>query len=116
MIYLFESNLPENQSIFFALSKIYGINKSTAFLICQKAGFAVNLKVKNLSKDQVTEILKIIELLDILVSQDLKKFKLLIFKNLVSIQTYKGRRRNSGLPVRGQRTHTNARTARKKLL
>jgi small subunit ribosomal protein S13 len=116
MIYIFESNLSDNKSVFFALKGIYGINKKTSFLICKKAGFAINLKVKNLSKNQVREICKIIEMLNILISQDLKKFKLLILKNLIAIQAYKGKRRNIGLPARGQRTHTNAKTARKKRL
>jgi small subunit ribosomal protein S13 len=116
MVYLFESKLPDNQSINFALVKIYGIGKSTSYLICKKLGFSLNLKVKNLLKDQIIEILKVIELLKLMLSQDLKKFKLLVFKNLVSMQSYKGRRRNLGFPVRGQRTHTNAKTSRKKFL
>ncbi len=116
MIYLFEAKLLENQSIYFALIKIYGIGKSTSFLICKKLGFSLNLKVKFLSKDQIIEILKVIELLKLILSQDLKKFKLLILKTVISIQSYKGRRRSLGLPVRGQRTHTNAKTARQKIL
>lgn len=115
MVYLFESKLPDNQSIFFALTKVYGINKTCSFLICKKLGFSLNLKVKNLSKNQIIEILKTIEILNLVLSQDLKKFKLLSFKSLLFIQSYRGKRRQRGLPARGQRTHTNARTARKKL-
>lgn len=116
MTYLFEAKLSENQYILFALMKIYGINKYNASLICKKIGFSNNLKVKDLTKDQINEITKITNSLNLLISQDLKKFKLLIFKNAISIQSYKGRRRNLGLPIRGQRTHTNAKTARKKYL
>jgi small subunit ribosomal protein S13 len=116
MIYLFEAKLSENQSVLFALKKIYGINKHIASLICKKIGFSINLKVKDLIKEQINEILQVIDLLNLLISQDLKKFKLLIVKNAITIQSYKGRRRNLGLPTRGQRTHTNAKTARKKYL
>lgn len=116
MIYLFESKLPENRSVNFALVEIYGIGKFTSFLICKKLGFSLNFKVKHLLKDQIIEILKVIELLKLTLSQDLKKFKSLVFKNLISIQSHKGRRRNLGLPARGQRTHTNAKTSRKKFL
>jgi ribosomal protein S13 len=51
MIYLFESELPENMSVFFALKRIYGIGKTRSFLICKKLGFSINLKIKHLSKD-----------------------------------------------------------------
>ena len=116
MIYLFDSKLSEQKSIFFALIKIYGIGKNIAFLLCKKLGFSLNFKVKHLSKNQINKILKIIDTLNLILSQELKKLKLSVLKTLVSIQTYKGRRRYLGLPARGQRTHTNARTARKKLL
>lgn len=116
MTYLFESKLPENMSIFFALKQIYGIGKNNSFLICKKLGFSINLKVKNLSKNQVTSILNLIDSLNLIIASDLKKFKNLITKNLVSIKSYKGLRKIQGLPVRGQRTHTNAKTARKKFI
>jgi len=116
MVYLFESKLPENKSLFFALLKIYGINKNISFLLCKKLGFSKNFKVNQLSKEQIIEILKIIEFLNLVLSQDLKNLKLLSLKKIVSTQSYRGRRRFTGLPVRGQRTHTNAKTARKKRL
>lgn len=114
MVYLFESKLPNNSSIFFALKQIYGIGKNSSFLICKKLGFSVNLKVKHLSKNQVTNILSIIDSLNLIIASDLKKFKNLTTKNLLYIKTYKGLRKTQGLPIRGQRTHTNAKTARKK--
>lgn len=113
MIYLFESELPENMSIFFALQRVYGIGKKSSFLICKKLGFSINLKIKNLSKDQSMDILNLIEYLNLIIASDLKKIKNLITKNLISIKSYRGLRRIQGLPVRGQRTHTNAKTARK---
>jgi small subunit ribosomal protein S13 len=114
MIYLFESELPENKSVHLALTHIYGIGKVNSSLICRKLGFSVNLKLKNLSKDQTTRLIKTIETLNIELASDLKKLQLLVLKKLVSIKSYKGLRRKQGLPVRGQRTHTNAKTARKR--
>lgn len=116
MIYIFESKIPDEKSVFFALTYIYGINKSTSFLICKKLGFSKNLKVKNLSSEQTNKLIKILESLDILLGSNLKKLKQVNYKKLTSIKSYRGLRKTYGLPVRGQRTHTNARTARKRLL
>ena len=114
MIYLFESELSENKSIFFVLSYIYGIGKFNSSLICKKLGFAKNIKIENLSREQLNKLIHIIESLNIELGSDLKKLNLIKLKRLISIKSYKGLRRNQGLPVRGQRTHTNAKTARKR--
>jgi len=116
MIYIFDTELTENKLICNALKQIYGIGKKRSYFICKKLGFSNNLKVKNLSKDQVTELLKLIDSLNLILASDLKKLKFLSIKNFISIKSYKGFRRNQGLPLRGQRTHTNAKTARKKVL
>jgi small subunit ribosomal protein S13 len=113
MIYLFESKIPETKSVFFALTYVYGINRTNSLLICKKLGFSKNFKIKNLSKEQTNKLIKIVESLNINLVSDLKKTKLLSFKKLVSIKSYRGLRRNQGLPVRGQRTHTNAKTSSK---
>ena len=113
MIYLFESKLPINKSVEFGLKYVYGINRNKAFLICKKLGFSLNLKVKNLSTSQINQIIKIVEFLNLIVANDLRKLILFNKKKLVFIKSYKGLRRKKGLPVRGQRTHTNARTSRK---
>lgn len=113
MIYLFESKLPENKSIRFALKYIFGIGKKQSVLICQKLGFSSNLKVKSLSEDQISQIIKVIDSLNLILANDLRKFKLFVLKKLILIKSYKGLRRKKGLPIRGQRTHTNAKTARK---
>lgn len=113
MIYLFESKLPENKSIHFTLKYIFGIGSRQSILICKKLGFSNNLKVQSLSDDQISQIVKVIDSLDLILANDLKKFKLLVLKRLISIKSYKGLRRKKGLPIRGQRTHTNAKTARK---
>lgn len=113
MIYLFESRIPEEKSVYFALTYVYGIHKSTALLICKNLGFLKNIKIKDLSIDQINKLLKTTEFLNLLVGSSLKKKKHLILKNLISIKSYRGLRRTQGLPTRGQRTHTNARSCRK---
>ena len=114
MLYLLETNLPENKSVLFALTYIYGIGNSTAFRICKKLGFSTNLKIKDLTQDQTLEILQTIDSMDLVLNNELKKLKSLSLKNLIQIKSYRGLRRVRGLPVRGQRTHTNAKSARKR--
>lgn len=113
MIYLFESELPENKSAWFGLRYVYGIGSFNAALICKKLGLSKNFKIQNLSKEQLHKLIKIVELLDLKLTSDLKKFNLFVAKRLISIKSYRGLRKNRGLPVRGQRTHTNAKTSRK---
>ena len=113
MLYILETKLPENKSIFFALTRVYGIGEKTSFLICKKLGFSINLKVKNVTQDQLVNILKLIDLSGFVLNNELKKLKSISLKKLVSIKSYRGMRRAKGLPVRGQRTHTNAKSARK---
>lgn len=115
MVYLFESELPENKSLGLSLSKIYGIGKNNSLTICKILGFSFNLKIKNLSKENLSELTKTIESFDFTLADDLKKLKSLISKKLISIKNYRGLRSYQGLPVRGQRTHTNAKTAKKKI-
>lgn len=113
MLYLLETKLPENKSIFFALTYVYGIGQKTSILICKKLGFSINLKVKDITQDQSIDILKVIDSSQLLLSNELKKFKILTLKKLVAIKSYRGLRKSRGFPVRGQRTHTNAKSARK---
>lgn len=113
MLYFLETKLPEQKSVYFALTNIYGIGKATAFVICKKLGFSINLKIKDLTQEQTIEMLQLIDSLNLNFNNELKKLKSLTLKNLVSIKSYKGLRRVRGLPIRGQRTHTNARSARK---
>lgn len=113
MVYLFESKLSEAKSVYFGLTSIYGIGKSRAFLICKKIGLSLNLKGKNLSASQIHQITKVVESLNYILANDLKRSLLLNKQRLISIRSYKGLRRKKGFPIRGQRTHTNARTAKK---
>jgi small subunit ribosomal protein S13 len=113
MIYLFESDLSDNKTVYISLSYIYGIGKKKSKFLCKSLGFSDNYLIKNLSKEQINRIIKFVESSNILIESDLKKKNLLILKNLISIKSYKGLRRYQGLPVRGQRTHTNGNTSKK---
>lgn len=113
MVSLFETELPKNKSILFALTRIFGIGRTSSFLICKTLGFSSNLLVNNLSDDQILKIIKTIESLDLQLSSDLKKINVVNLKDLVNIKSYRGLRRIQGFPVRGQRTHTNAKTSKK---
>lgn len=113
MIYILETKLSEQDSIYYALKNVYGINKFQASLFCKKLGFTLTLKVKDLSEEQILKLLKLIELSDLKITSDLKKLKIFITKRLASIKSYRGLRKIRGLPVRGQRTHTNAKTSKK---
>lgn len=113
MLYLLETSLPENKSVLTSLTYVYGINFSTSKIICKKLGFSLNLKIKDLSQEQITEIMRLVDVSKLILNNELKKLRTLTFKRLVDIKSYKGLRRLKGLPSRGQRTHTNAKSARK---
>jgi small subunit ribosomal protein S13 len=107
MLYFLQTKLSNNISVFFSLINIYGINKNTAFLLCKKLGFSMNLKTKNLTSEQIVELFQLIESLNLILNNNLKKLESLALANLISIKSYRGLRRIQGLPVRGQRTHSN---------
>ena len=113
MIYLLETELKKNKSIFFALTKIYGISHNTSEKICKKLGFSKNLKVNKLKNMQIKNIVSLANGLDIIINNDLKKSKTVKINKLISIKSYRGLRRLKKFPVRGQRTRSNANTAKK---
>ena len=114
MVYLLETEISSKKAVHVSLGEVYGIGKSMAMLFCKKAGFSKNLKTFDLSDKQVVKLLQIIENSNVLVNTSLKKHKELFFKHLVDVKSYRGLRRLRGLPVRGQRTHTNAKTIKRK--
>jgi len=113
MVYILETDLNKNKPIFFALTKIYGININTSTLLCQKLGFSKNLKIKNLTDKQLKNITFLVNSLNLNTSSDLKKLRTVKIKKLISIKSYRGLRRLKKFPVRGQRTRSNANTAKK---
>ena len=102
-------DLPLNKRAQIGLTYIYGIGKSRATKICEEAKVDLNTKVKNLTEDEVVRIRGIIQR-DGMVEGDLRKAIAMDTKRLMEIGCYRGLRHRRGLPVRGQRTHTNART------
>lgn len=113
MLYLLETNLPDQKSVLFSLVKVHGLGKNTVLFICKKMGFSINFKVKNLNQEQIAELLELIDSLNFLLNNELKKIESIILRKLVNIKSYRGLRRIKGLPIRGQRTHTNSKSAKK---
>ena len=101
--------LPREKRIVIGLTYIYGIGKSTAENILAKVEIDENIKVKDLTIDQEKKLREII-IDDYVVEGDLRTQKAMDIQRLMEINCYRGIRHKSGLPVRGQRTHTNART------
>ena len=101
--------LPREKRIVIGLTYIYGIGKSTAEQILAKLEIDENIKVQDLTIEQEKKLREII-LDDYVVEGDLRTQKAMDIKRLMEINCYRGIRHKSGLPVRGQRTHTNART------
>lgn len=102
-------NIPTNKRVPIALTYIYGIGPKTAQEICGKAGIGESVRVNQLSDD---EVLRLRELIDreYRVEGDLRREVAMNIKRLMDMGCYRGLRHRRSLPVRGQRTHTNART------
>ena len=113
MIYIFETNLPDNKKAHIALKKIYGLGANQSKSICKKLGFSNNLKLKELKTEQLKRLQILVEESSNRINSDLFYYKKLEFKKLLNMRSIKAIRRTKGLPVRGQRTHTNAKTAKK---
>ncbi len=101
-------NLPNHKHIEVALTAIYGIGRPRAQDICTTAGVPVNTKVKDLTDAQVDKLR--IEIGKFTVEGDLRRQVSMNIKRLMDLGTYRGMRHRRGLPLRGQRTRTNART------
>jgi small subunit ribosomal protein S13 len=102
-------DLPRRKAIAFALPYIYGIGRATAQQICKKANIPENRKVDELTETDVKAIRDIIEGSH-KVEGDLRREIQQNIKRLMDLGCYRGLRHRKGLPVHGQRTHTNART------
>jgi small subunit ribosomal protein S13 len=102
-------DLPRNKRIEIALTYIYGIGRASANVILEKAGIDRNVRTQDLSEGDVAKIRQIIDA-GYKVEGDLRREVSMNIKRLMDLGTYRGLRHRKGLPVRGQRTHTNART------
>lgn len=112
MVFLFKTELSKKKPFSVALKEIYGIGKSQSDIIAKKLGVSINYKVADFSNDQIARLTSIIEKSQLIFDTELKRYHRLVLKKKILIKSYKGLRRIRGLPIRGQRTHTNAKTAR----
>ena len=103
-------DLPREKRIEVGLTYVYGIGQSTADEILAGTGIDPHIRVKDLSAEDEAKIRDYIDKNDIIVEGDLRRNVALDIKRLTEIQCYRGIRHRKGLPVRGQRTKTNART------
>ena len=102
-------NIPNQKRVVIALRYIHGIGPQKAREICDKVGIAQERRVNRLTDDEVVRIRETIDR-DYLVEGDLRRDVAMNIKRLMDLGCYRGLRHRKGLPVRGQRTHTNART------
>ena len=102
-------NIPTNKRVHIALRYIHGIGPVNAVEICKKVGIAEARRVNQLSEAEVIQIREIIDR-EFIVEGDLRREVSMNIKRLMDLGCYRGLRHRKGLPVRGQRTHTNART------
>ena len=102
-------DLPREKRVEIGLTYIYGIGRATSNVILEKAGVNPDTRVKDLTEEEAGRIRKIIDE-EYLVEGDLRRDVSLNIKRLMEIGSYRGIRHRRGLPVRGQKTKTNART------
>jgi small subunit ribosomal protein S13 len=102
-------NIPTNKRVIIALQYIHGIGQQKAAEIVEKVNIAPARRVNELSDSEVLQIREVIDR-DYLVEGDLRREVSMNIKRLMDLGCYRGLRHRRGLPVRGQRTHTNART------
>ena len=102
-------NIPTNKRVEIALRYIHGIGPAHAKQICERVGIASNRRVSDLTENEVIQIREAIDR-DFVVEGDLRREVAMNIKRLMDLGCYRGLRHRKSLPVRGQRTHTNART------
>ncbi len=103
-------DLPREKRIEIGMTYIYGIGRVTSNKILAEAGVNPDTRVRELTDDEVKKIVEAMEKLDVTVEGDLRREIALNIKRLQEIGCYRGVRHRKGLPVRGQKTKTNART------
>ncbi len=102
-------DLPQNKQVGIGLTYIYGIGRSRALVLLDQARVAADVKVRDLTEDETGRIRRVVQEAGS-VEGDLRKEVTQSIKRLMEIGSYRGVRHRKSLPVRGQRTHTNART------
>ena len=102
-------NIPTNKRVQIALTYVFGIGRTKAREICEKAGLPDNRRVNDLTEGEIGRVREIIDS-EYRVEGDLRRATAMDIKRLMDLGCYRGIRHRRGLPGRGQRTHTNART------
>ena len=102
-------NIPTGKRVVIALTYIHGIGRTKAFEICEKVGIPIERRVSDLTEVELSGVRDSIDN-DYQVEGDLRREVAMNVKRLMDLGCYRGIRHRRGLPVRGQRTHTNART------
>ena len=101
-------NIPDNKHAVVSLTYIYGIGRATAARICAAAGVEPTVKILDLSEDKLDALRN--QITQLTIEGDLRRERAMNIKRLMDLGCYRGIRHRRGLPVRGQRTRTNART------
>lgn len=110
MARIFGIEIPNEKRIEASLPYIYGVGRQTSARILEQAGVDPDIRTGELSEEQLVKIAQVITTEAILIEGDLRREKQAAMKRLSAINCYRGIRHRVGLPVRGQRTSTNART------
>jgi small subunit ribosomal protein S13 len=112
MLYIFNKTISNSKSILYSLRVLYGINEYQSKKICKNVGINPQITLNKLKNYQVNRLINYINK-NLKIEQVLRQSKKNKLNDLLEIKSIRGIRQNSGLPVRGQRTHTNAKTSRK---
>ncbi len=107
-------DIPNNKKLAFAIQYIYGIGPKRSEIVLEQTGLDPDMRAKDLNEEQINVIMSKINELKYLVEGDLRRDLAANMKRLQAINCYRGLRHRRGLPVRGQRTKTNARTRKGK--
>ena len=101
-------NIPDRKHAWVSLTSIYGVGKTKAMAICDQAGIAPDTRIIELSEEELEKVRAVVG--QMTVEGDLRREVSMSIKRLMDLGCYRGLRHRRGLPVRGQRSHTNART------
>ena len=112
MLYIFNKTISNSKSILYSLTILYGINEYQSKKICKNVGINPQITINTLKNYQVNRLISYINK-NLKIEQVLKQINKTKLNDLLEIKNIRGIRQSAGLPVRGQRTHTNAKTAKK---
>jgi small subunit ribosomal protein S13 len=115
MAYILGATIPDNKSIITALQKIYGVGLNKSTFICKNIGLTSKIRTFELTEKQKYALVQFAEKANLLFESDLIRLNADAKKRLVTLRIFRGIRSKQGFPVRGQRTHTNGKTAKKNL-